>query len=581
MLTTRKSLDIPFLDFFAGFGGSSSGLYEAGYEPHTAFNHWSKAIAVHSANHRKTDHVQGDLSGYDMRRLPKGVPVLWASPECTWHSPAGGRKRPRELDLFDEYVPNDAGERSRSTMWDPIRAAEARPFDVILIENVSEVVDWRTAAGAHVFPSWMRTWEDLGYEWQIVNASAAHVYSETNAPAGQWRDRIYIVLYRKGLRMPRIEPRPPAWCDQCQGVVEAVQSWKKDSHFRVGKYGRQYVYVCGANQHSRQIVEPYVLPASAVIDWSDLGERIGDRKRPLAAATMRRIEVGARMFARPTVLAHNGQTWDAANPAHRGYGDPSAYYRVMAADAAPLMTRQAGGTGDGISVPPFYTAVNHDADDRARLLESGPLPTRSTKIGDGLVFPPYVTHHYGDGHGRNGDRRVSPADAPLGAMTTTMSQGIAVPPYMVEYFGTGTARDVDQPLSTVLAAAQHHGIAIPPGAFLSKHHGGLDYARIEHMNKSVDEPLPTIVAAPNVSLVIPNRRRPDEMFDGELPFDLDDVRFRMLGPTEHLRAQRFWDHYDTSAANKSETTKGAGNAVPVNVAHWIGDNVAEGLGAVA
>ncbi|MBL3685666.1 hypothetical protein D3248_01670 [Leucobacter zeae] len=57
----------------------------------------------------------------------------------------------------------------------------------------------------------------------------------------------------------------------------------------------------------------------------------------------------------------------------------------------------------------------------------------------------------------------------------------------------------------------------------------------------------------------------------DLPFDLDETRFRMLGPSEHLRAQRFPDDYDTSAANRTETTKGAGNAVPVNVSHWIGD----------
>ncbi|MGN8024718.1 DNA cytosine methyltransferase [Microbacterium sp. 22242] len=580
MLATRKSLDIPFLDFFAGFGGSSTGLYEAGFVPHTAFNHWNKAIAVHSANHRQTDHVQGDLSGYDMRRLPKGVPVLWASPECTWHSPAGGRKRPRELDLFDEYVPNDAGERSRSTMWDPIRAAEARPFDVILIENVSEVVDWRTAAGAHVFPSWMRTWEDLGYEWQIVNASAAHVYSATNDPAGQWRDRIYIVLYRKGIRMPRIEPRPPAWCDQCQGVVEAVQSWKKDPHFRVGKYGRQYVYVCGANQHARQVVEPYVLPAASVIDWSDLGGRIGDRKKPLAAATMRRVEMGIRMFARPAVVQHAGQTWDAANPQHRGFGDPNAYYRVTDPSVTPLMTRQAGGTGDALSVPPFYTAINHDADDRARLLESGPLPTRSTKIGDGLVFATVLSHQYGEQTGS--DRRNSdPWVVPLGAVTAGGAHhNLIVPPYMVEMYGTSTARDTENPLSTVTAEGNHHWLTTAPDAFLSRQYTqrGSD----ANINTSPSGPLHAITGSGgNHALVVPSRQRPSSMYEGDLPFDLDDVRFRMLGPNEHLRAQRFPNDYDTSAANKSETTKGAGNAVPVNVAHWIGDNVAEALGSAA
>jgi DNA (cytosine-5)-methyltransferase 1 len=280
-----------------------------------------------------------------------------------------------------------------------------------------------------------------------------------------------------------------------------------------------------------------VLPAASVIDWSDLGQRIGDRARPLAAATMRRIEMGVRMFARPAVVQHAGQTWDAAKPGHRNYGQADAYYRAWAADNAPLMTRQAGGSGDALMVPPFYTAVNHDADDRARTLDSGPLPTRSTKIGDGLVFSPSI----------------------------------------VEMYGTSTARSIDDPLSTVTAGGNHHGLTFPPDAFLSKHHGGLDYARIEHMNKSVTGPMPTIVGRPNVSLVIPSRKRPATMHEGDLPFSLDDVQFRMLGPTEHLRAQRFWEGYDTSSANKSETTKGAGNAVPVNAANFIGGYVKEAL----
>lgn len=504
---------LTFLDFFAGFGGSSSGLVEAGYELATAYNHWDKAIAVHSANHRAADHVQGDLSGYDMRMLPK-ADTLWASPECTWHSPAGGRSRPKEdrgPDLFGEpQLSKDAGVRSRATAYDPIRAAEARSFKAVMIENVPEMAGWRAANGRPMFKPWLKMWEALGYSWQIVNVSAAHVYSETNAPAGQWRDRIYIVLAAPGVKIPRIEPRPPAWCTQCERVVEAVQSWKKpakDGEPHVGKYRQQYVYVCGANQHARHVVEPYVLPASAVIDWSDLGTRIGDREslgmRKLARATMKRIEVGARMFARPAVVAHGGQTWDAAKPDHRGYGDIHAYYRAWAADDAPLMTRQAGGSGDALSIPPF----------------------------------------------------------------------------MAEMYGTSTARGVES-LSTITAGGNHHGLAVPPGAFLSRQYTqrGSD----ANVNTSVWEPTHTITASGgNHALVIPSRKRPESMYEGDLPFELDDVRFRMLGPTEHLRAQRFWEGYDTSAANKSETTKGAGNAVAVNVAHWIGAEVAEAFGAAS
>ncbi|MFC4225450.1 DNA cytosine methyltransferase [Lysinibacter cavernae] len=525
-------------DFFAGFGGASTGLFEAGFNIVAAYNHWNKAIEVHSANHQNTRHVQGDLSGYDMRCLP-WTWMLWASPECTWHSPAGGRSHSKYKSasvLGEAPLPVDAAVRSRATMYDPIRAAEARNFDVVVIENVPEVAKWP------LFTAWLKMWEALGYVWQTVNVSAAHVYGPENAPAGQWRDRIYIVFTKKGMRQPNLNPSPPAHCPRCNTVVATRQHWKKklpEGTPRSGKYGPQYFYVCDAGNHDLQAVEPFVLPAESIIDWSDLGIRIGDRAslgmRDLSAATLRRVEVGHRMFARPAVVAHSGQTWDAANPDHPRYGDPSSYYRAWAADSSPLNARQAGGSGDAITVPPFITAVNHDSDKRAFDPAGHPLPTRSTKIGDGLIFPSVVTEHY----------------------------------------GTGTARQIDNALSTVTAGGNHHGIAVPPGAFISKHHGGLDYQRIEHMNKPVSSPLPTIVASPNVSLVTPERKRPKDMYEGELPFDIDDVRFRMLKPEEHLRAQRFPDSYDTSAANKSETTAGAGNAVPVNVAHWIGKQLLE------
>ncbi|MFD5599900.1 DNA cytosine methyltransferase [Leucobacter sp. NPDC058333] len=567
---------IQFLDFFAGFGGASSGLVEAGFELVSAYNHWDTAIAVHSANHRDADHVQGDLSGYDMRRLPN-APMLWASPECTWHSPAGGRKRIRatEATLFgDDPLPADAGVRSRATMYDPIRAAEARGFDVIVIENVVEVASWP------LFEPWLKMWEALGYRWKIVNVNAAHVYGATNPAAGQWRDRIYIALVRDSVPMPRLEPSPPAHCPQCDRVVSTRQHWKKpgaEGAPRVGKYSTQYVYVCDAGAHALQVVEPFVLPAAAVIDWTDLGIRIGDRAslgmRKLAAATMRRIEVGLRMFARPAVVAGAGQTWDAANARHPRAGENDAYYRAWDS-LAPLNARQAGGSGDGIAVPPHMIAVNHDGDARAREFGASPLPTRSTKIGDGLVFPPIVTQQYGVTAGDE-RRNLSPERSPIGTVVAGGAHhGLVVPPFFAELYGTSTVRSIEsEALSTVTAGGGHHGLTVPPGAFISKHHGGLDYARIEHMNKSTDEPLPAMVTSPNVSLVVPERKRPTARYEGDLPFDLDDVRFRMLGPTEHLRAQRFADGYDTSAANKSETTKGAGNAVAVNVAHWIGNEI--------
>lgn len=495
-------MTITFTDHFCGAGGSSIGLTEAGMELRLAANHWDTAIESHAANFPSADHLMADLSGYDMRRMPR-TDVLWSSPECTWHSPAGGRKRVRaELDLFDDYVPDAAGDRSRMTMFDVIRAAEAREYKVILVENVVEVTAWP------LFDTWLSAFDVLGYDHQVVCVSSAHVGGPSNPHAPQWRDRIYFVFYQRGIRMPLIQPRPTAYCSQCDADVEAVQSWKQNAPRRIGKYDQQYFYVCGAGRHTNHRVEPYILPAAAAIDWSNLGTRLGDRDRPLAAATMRRIEAGIRMFAHPQ------------------------------------------------ETPPFMATINHGADGGGRfyLPQERPLPTRSTKTGDGIVVPPFIT----------------------------------------ELWGTSTARAVADPLAAVTAGGGHHGVTIPDGAFIQKNHGGLDYAAIGHMLKDPREPLPAVVARTNLSLVIPYRRngrgypataRPlhtqstvESAGIAQLGIDMDDVRFRMLGPREALRAQRFPDTYIVKG-NKSEQQMQAGNAVSSNVAHWLGALTVEALAA--
>lgn len=610
---------ITFTDFFCGFGGSSIGFTEAGLQLVWAANHWALAIENHAKNFRHADHFIGDISGFDMRRVPR-ADVAWMSPECTWHSPAGGRKRLRaELDaLFpDEHVPSEAGERSRATMWDVVRAAEAKQFKVVVVENVVEVTSWP------LFESWLAAMTALGYNHQIVCVSAAHVGSDLNRYAPQWRDRIYFVFYQKHIPFPVIEPRPIAWCSQCEAVVESRQSWKREDRRRIGKYSQQYVYVCAAGKHPSFVVEPYVLPASSAIDWTDLGTRIADRERPLAPATMRRIEAGIRMFARPVVAAAAGQTYDAASE-----GNPRKFYRVTPADGAPLDTRMTTG-GDGVAVPPFMTKVNHGADDdgRSYLPDGSPMPTRSTKIGDGIVTPstfidvartnnrphavdeplapvttgqnqsvvtpPMIVAGY-DYQGGD-ERRVKPADgAPL---NTVVANGrghhqLVVPPMIADLHGTGTARTVlDDALGAVTAGGNHHGLTVPDGAFISRAYGSRGAGN--HLNTSPDEPLHPITASGggNHALVIPYRRgraaraESDPLptqttsnttgllevnfTESELREIVQGSRFRMLGPREHGRAQRFPDSYQVEGS-KGAQTKGFGNAVASNVAHWLG-----------
>jgi DNA (cytosine-5)-methyltransferase 1 len=511
-------MSLTYTDIFCGAGGSSIGLTEAGLQLKLAANHWDRAIETHSTNFPDAEHLLADVSNYDMRRLPS-TDVGWFSPECTWHSPAGGRKRLRaQLDLLDDYVPTDGGIRSRATMLDVIRATEVHRYKIVIVENVVEAASWP------LFDWWLSGMVELGYSPQIVCVSAAHIGSDTNAHAPQWRDRMYVVFNRDGVPQPDVRPRPLAWCEQCALIVAAVQSWKRPGGRKVGKYGPQYLYRCPRRECRHAVVEPFVAPAASAIDWSDIGHRIGDRPKPLAEATMRRIRTGLAMFAQPTLVANHGNTWEAPG---------SSYVRAWPAYDSPLFARTST-PGDGLACPPFVM-VNRT------------------------------------------NNRPRGVDEPLAPVTTGGTHGLTVPFITELRGGRSAARSTEDPLGTVTAGGNHHYLTVP-GAFIQKHHGGVDYQRIEHMTKDVRDALPAVVARANLSLVIPYRRGRGKATTEPLAtaVDAEDCHFRMLKPREHLRAQRFPDSYVVKG-NKGEQTMQAGNAVPSNVAHWLGTAVIEAL----
>ncbi len=535
--------DIDFTDIFAGAGGSSIGLVSAGLNLKLAANHSRRAIETHSTNFTHAEHLIADVTNYDMRKLPH-TQVLWASPSCVWHSPAGGHKREEqiraELDAtFDDYVPNEAAERSRATAFDVIRAVEVHRYKVVIVENVVEfATKWQ------LFDWWVAGLQNLGYTVQLISVSSAHVGDATNTPAAQWRDRLYVYATAAGVPVPDVSPRPTAWCAQCDEVVAAVQSWRRPNKRKVGKYRQQYDYRCPNARCRYSLVEPFVLPAASIIDWHDLGSRIGDRaaegKRPLVAATMRRIQTGLDMFAEPTMLNVN-----------HGAG--------------------RDGAEDGRPYP----------------AGAGPFPARTTKTGDGLACPPMLVPA-----GGGWNDTASSVENPMRTRTTRDIEGVCTPavsdasPFITMLRNHAEATGMNEPLAT-MATARHHGVTVPPGAFISKHHGGLDYAAIGHMNKGVGDPLPGLVARPNMSLVIPYRKgrvtTTDEPIHTQATvesaalatssatsaIDINDCHFRMVKPRESARAQRFPDNYRLTG-NQGEQQLQAGNAVSSNVSQWLG-----------
>ncbi|MER6939359.1 DNA cytosine methyltransferase [Nocardioides sp. NPDC127514] len=548
------------VDYFCGMGGSSSGLVEAGFEVQVAANHWVRAIETHSANHPGTEHLCADIQQVDVRYLPK-ADLLWASPICTELSQAGGRRKPRDPGqpgLWEEHghVPAEAFERTRVTFWEVLRYAEVHDPAVVLVENVVEAADW------HLIGTWLHGWTSLGYDVQLVCVSAAHVGGVDNDPAAQWRDRIYFGITRKDVPLLDLEPRPAAWCEKCGHDVEARQWWKprakRINGMPVGKYGPQYIYVCPEGDHGQ--VEPYVAPAASVIDWTDLGVRIGDRAehglRDLGPKTMARIRLGLQTIADPVLIGAGGNTWDAASGAQNSY---LRAWPLLESPTPAQVTAIQNGIAMSEEMRKFVFNLNHGgpvdgSGGRWFDPETRPMPTNTIKRGEGLVMTePFVSMLRN--HGRN----------------HPVTSG---------------------PVPTFSAGGFHHGLTIPPGAFVSAHHGG--YATADpSMNKSVTEPLRTQTAQLNKSLVIPYRKgaKPYPATANALSalatreqhallqaaIEVEDCYFRMLKPREAANAQRFPRRY-VITGNQGEQQMQAGNAVAVNVAAWLGRRAGDALG---
>jgi len=526
-------------DLFCGAGGSSSGAAAVpGVAVRMAANHWALAIETHNSNHPDTDHDCADVSQVDPRRYPR-TDILWASPECTNHSQAKGKKRNVDAtqDLFGEGLPDEAAERSRATMWDIPRFAEHHRYRAVVVENVVDAAKWV------LWPAWLHAMDCLGYDHEVVYLNSMHAQA-AGLPAPQSRDRLYVVFWRRGHRRPDLArwTRPAAWCPVCEQMVAAVQSWKNR---RWGRYRQQYVWRCPNVVCRNRVVEPGFLPAAYAIDWSIPGERIGDRARPLAPKTRARIAAGLAKYARPIHLEAAGNTYDAA--ARGGSSKGLAY--------APTMLVPVEGR-DGKTAQPVDEAMR-----------------TQTARNETALLVPLRTHGV-----------ATSTEEPLKTFVAGNVGQALVAPFIAELRGGGSeARPVDDPLATVTASGNHHGLVVP--------YYGRGTAR------TTGEPHATFPTVDRFALVMRGhtpRGNPAQMFTpaseelrtltaggsqfflhGDIP-EVDDCLFRMLEPHE-IQAGMAFDRGYVVLGNKRERIRQLGNAVTPPAARDLIAAVAEAL----
>lgn len=543
--------EVTWTDFFAGAGGSSSGIHAVpGTHVVMAANHWKLVTDIHAANFQGTDHAVVDLH-QERPAFFKRTGCAWFSPECTKWSQANGAKLPAiEEGLFEDPLSDDVKQRSRLLMFDVLRYVEYHRYDLFIVENVVDIATqgkYRTAWNV-----WRQELRALGYAFRVVSLNSMHAQAY-GAPAPQSRDRIYIVCWPEGHRAPDMDRvlRPRAYCPRCDVVGESVQSFKAGR--TVGRYRQAYLYCCAA---CGSVVEPGWLPAAAAIDWSLPGQRIGDREKPLAEKTLYRIAAGIARYWGPLTLEAAGNTYDAADPKHPAHGDPAAYYRTW-----PV---------------------------------GEPLRALHTTNSKALAVPV---------EGRDG-KVAQPVNGPARAQTTRNETGLA---FIAELYGTSTARPVTEPAGTFTAGGNHHGLvmhyerdrttASDPArdVLATTAAGGIHDALITRQNNNRGDQsnlttpawewMRTLTTTAQQSIM----RRPDEATAADLKAARDmlpDVLFRMFEPHEVAAGMAFpadyvWQPSGHKRVTKRDLVKAAGNAVTPPAARDLVAAAIESLGVAA
>jgi DNA (cytosine-5)-methyltransferase 1 len=511
-------MTLTLTDLFCGAGGSSTGAIAVpGITVKLAANHWKLAIETHAANHPETDHRCADLSQIDPRSFPH-TDLGWFSPSCTKHSIAQGRKRLNsQPDLFGETLPDDAAERSRATMWDVVRFSEYHHYQAVIVENVVDVYHWPP------FQAWLAAMESIGYSHRIVYLNSMHA-QVFGAGAPQSRDRIYIVFWRAGNRTPDLEriTRPAAICPGC-GPVLAMQTWKQPERAPWGRYRSQYVFRCPNMTCRNRIVEPSFRPAAEIIDWDLLGQRIGDRDKPLADKTLARIRAGIERYWAPLLVPVEGRVGKQAAPV----GQPA---RTMTTRSETGLLVPCGGTCRA-------GATSTDQ----------PAPTRTTRENDGIAMTSFIAELRGGGSNHR------PVTDPLCTVVANGNHHGLV----TAYYGNGGTQPAAEPLSTVTSVQRH-------ALLMRNNSGGAE------MTTPVTEYARTVTTGGHQSLLASERPT----------IDLDDVLFRMLEPREIAGAMDFPTSYRI-LGNRREQVRQAGNAVTPPAARDLVGVVAESLGVAS
>ena len=386
------------IDCFAGGGGTSQGIEDAGFIIDHAINHDPDAIEMHLANHPATKHWCENIWKVKPLEVTRGQPVglAWFSPDCTHFSRAKGGKPVKK--------------QIRGLAWVVVRWASQVKPRIIILENVAEFQTWGPLTEDNkpcpkrkgkTFNLWLNRLRGLGYKVEWRELSAADYGTPTI------RKRMFLI----------------ARCDG-QPII-----WPAPTHGPAGE---------------RFGLKPY-RTAAECIDWSIACPSIFERKRPLAEHTLRRIAKGIRKFvieAKEPFIVRTGHYSNitGGGDTFRGQGLNKPLGTICSINDKALV------------MPALIKYHGQKANEVRGQRVDEPLRTLDTSNRFGLVSAQLV----GIDHKSSNSKCSYPADKPLNTITKE-NRFALVSGFLTKFYGTAIGSDMRQPAPTITGQGQHLG----------------------------------------------------------------------------------------------------------------------------
>lgn len=545
-----------YIDLFCGAGGTSTGVENARYADEqcakviACVNHDANAIASHAANHPDALHFTEDIRTLELSGLvahvekmkmqyPDALVVLWASLECTNFSKAKGGQ-PRDAD-------------SRTLAEHLFRYIESINPDYIQIENVEEFMSWGdmdehghpiSRDKGRCYEKWKRNVKRYGYDfdWRILNAADYGAYTT--------RKRFFGIFAKRGL--PIVFPEPTHCKYGKNDMFGRLEKWK---------------------------------PVKEVLDFSDEGESIFCRKKPLAEKTLERIYAGLIKFVAggkeafivkynsmsrtgkyqapsvdepcPVVATQGRLALAKVNFVHSSF--VSAYYgnghNHSVEQPAPTVT-----TKDRLALVNTSFLCSYNFKDTGKNINL-PCPTLLTKDRLALVNSVFIDNQYGTG-------KPTSIELPVGTVTTVPKFNmVSCKPWIMNTAFSNIGSSIEQPSQTITANRKWHYLMNPQFASAGGSVNNPCITLIARMDK-MPPYLVEVEGGIGIQVTPDDSPMTIKIKEFMALYGIIDIKMRMLRIAELKKIMGFPEDY-VLIGPQSDQKKFIGNAVEVNMARVL------------